>query len=176
MAFFFFEEDFFLEELLADFFLVDFFLDFVELLFELFFPLFWALFLSAFFEELFVDEAVEDVFEPEEVDLFFFESEPDDFELLELELLDFDVPDLEALDVEELAVVVFVPFFRPLPEVILLAVLSPTPFTRAIKSSRESKRPPLLRSLIMRWAITGPTPSTVCRSSRLALFTSSANA
>lgn len=174
MAFFFFEEDFFLVDFFfVDFwvdFLADFFLDFVELLSELFLAAFFALFLSAFFEELLLEELlleeVEDVLEPEDDALFFFESELEDLELLVPELLDFEV----------LAVLAFVPFFKPLPEVILLAVLSPTPFTRAIKSSRESNRPPLLRSLMMRLAITGPTPSTVCSSSRLALFTSSANA
>ena len=179
MAFFFFEEDFFLVDFFfVDFwvdFLADFFLDFVELLSELFLAAFFALFLSAFFEELLLEELlleeVEDVLEPEDDALFFFESELEDLELLVPELLD-----LELLDFEVLAVLAFVPFFKPLPEVILLAVLSPTPFTRAIKSSRESNRPPLLRSLMMRLAITGPTPSTVCSSSRLALFTSSANA
>ena len=158
--------DFFLVDFLVDFW-VDFFLDFVELLSELFLAAFLALFLSAFFEG---------VFEPEDEVLFFFEPELEDLELLVPELLDLELLELEPLDLEVLAVLVFVPFFRPLPEVILLAVLSPTPFTLAIKSSLESNRPPLLRSLMMRWAITGPTPSTVCSSSRLALFTSSANA
>jgi len=156
----------------VDFFLVDFFfVDFVSFVVdedELLAELFLVLFLSDF--------------EPEDVELFFFELEVLELEALELDVLepellepddlDVDVLDLEELDLEEL--VVLVPFFRPLPEVIRCAVLSPTPFTRAIRSSLESNFPPRLRSSIMRWAITGPTPSTVCRSSRLALFTSRA--
>ena len=146
VAFFFvdFESDF------VVFFLVSFLVDFVSFVVdedELLAELFLVLFFVLFLSDV----------EPEDVELFFFE----------LEALE-----LEVLDLEEL--VVLVPFFRPLPEVIRWAVLSPTPFTRAIRSSLESNFPPRLRSSIMRWAITGPTPSTVCRSSRLALFTSRA--
>gem|GEM_PF-2807220 len=73
-------------------------------------------------------------------------------------------------------VLALVPRFMPLPRVILVAVFSPTPLTREIRSSVDEKFPPRRRSLTMRSAITGPTPSTVCRSSTLARFTSSANA
>jgi len=142
---FFFEEDFFfLDEDESDFlaFFFESVLDFDELLPELFLAAFLVLFLSAFLEEL-VDELVEELDEVEalfEPELFFFE----------VDVLELDESELERLELERLVVLVAVPFFRPLPEVILLAVLSPTPFTRSIRSAVESNRPPLLRSSIMR--------------------------
>ena len=169
MAFFFVD---FLVDFLADFFFVDFFLVVDE-------SDFLAFFLSDFFVDFFVDfllllsDFFAELFEVEDVELFEFEVEavelfvPEDAELF------FFV--VELLDVLVFALV-FVPFFRPLPEVMRCAVLSPTPFTRAIRSSVEENRPPRLRSSIIRWAITGPTPSTVCRVSRFALLTSSASA
>lgn len=159
--------------------MVAFFVDFF--FFVAFFFVVVFFFVGAFLELLFLlpELLLEVIFAAEFfVDLLLVDVFLDEVLLLEADLLALFLPELCFDDplLEDLEDLDVLPRFNPLPAVMLRAVFSPTPFTRAIRSSVEANLPPRRRSLMMRSAITGPTPLTVCKSSALALFTSSAKA